>query len=355
MVALAGAGGGGNLQSCPTLMMSLCTLPFEERACFVAGQAKSGTTLLVALLDNHPELLVLPEETAYFPTVLTKYAPRGRRAQFDYLTKQSLSNVLFGGPCKWGKRNYTTFPREKFLETFERAAFDPVNAEEDLLVLMVKAYAAMLGRSLDTVRRWVEKTPANRNHIPAILARFPHAKILVTIRDPRAILAAQIALEKTRKTGRFSTYYVIAHWCVAARLARRVADGEIPGFVVQYEDLVCEPAKMMEKVCAYLEIDFHRATVLTPTKVGQFWSGNSAARIHFSQISTEPVTRWQRELSEDEIGWVEWHCRDLMPEFGYEPRLTRRELRYFMRPIRGERPREYLKSRAYSLRDQITR
>ena len=95
-------------------------LPFEQRACFIAGQAKSGTTLLVALLDSHPELLVLPEETAYFPTVLTKYAPRGRRAQFDYLTKQSLSNVLFGGPCKWGKRSYATFPREKFLQTFER-------------------------------------------------------------------------------------------------------------------------------------------------------------------------------------------------------------------------------------------
>src|SRR5947207_14136294 len=110
-------------------------LPFEQRACFIAGQAKSGTTLLVALLDNHPELLVLPEETAYFPTVLTKYAARGRRAQFDYLTKQSLSNVLFGGPCKWGKRNYATFPREKFLETFERSAFDPDNRQEDLLVL----------------------------------------------------------------------------------------------------------------------------------------------------------------------------------------------------------------------------
>ena len=100
-------------------------LPFEERACFIAGQAKSGTTLLVALLDSHPELLVLPEETAYFPTVLTKYAPRGRRAQFDYLTKQSLSNVLFGGPCKWGKRSYATFPREQFLQTFERAAPNP--------------------------------------------------------------------------------------------------------------------------------------------------------------------------------------------------------------------------------------
>src|SRR5882724_3614692 len=83
--------------------MSVEALPFDQSACFIAGQAKSGTTLLVALLDNHPQLLVLPEETAYFPTVLTKYAPRGRRAQFDYLTRQSLSNVLFGGPCKWGK------------------------------------------------------------------------------------------------------------------------------------------------------------------------------------------------------------------------------------------------------------
>ncbi len=330
-------------------------LPFEQRACLIAGQAKSGTMLLVALLDSHPELLVLPEETAYFPTVLTKYAPRGRRAQFDYLTKQSLSNVLFGGPCKWGKRSYATFPREKFLQTFERAAFDPANAQEDLLVLMVKAYAATLERSLDTITRWVEKTPANRNHVNAVLSRFPHAKILVTLRDPRAILAAQIALEKTRQTGRFSTYYVIAHWRVAAKLARRVRDAEVPGLVVQYERLVSEPASTMEEVCGYLGIEFDPDTVLTPTKVGRFWSGNSAARINFSQISTEPVTRWERELSQDEIGWVEWHCRDLMPEFGYEPRLSRRELRCFVRPIRGERPREYLKSRAYSLRDDWIR
>src|SRR5438094_2895786 len=86
------------------------------------------------------------------------------------------SNVLFGGPCKWGKRNYATFPREKFLETFERAAFDPANAHEELLVLMVKAYAITLGRSLDSIIRWVEKTPANRNHVNAIIGRFPNAK-----------------------------------------------------------------------------------------------------------------------------------------------------------------------------------
>src|SRR5258708_28130047 len=140
-------------------LMCMDALPFDQRACFIAGQAKSGTTLLVALLDNHPRLLVLPEETAYFPTVLTKYAPRGRRAQFDYLTKQSLSNVLFGGPCKWGKRSYATFPRDKFLETFDRPAFDPANAQEDLLILMGKAYAPPLERPLDSIGQWCEQTP----------------------------------------------------------------------------------------------------------------------------------------------------------------------------------------------------
>ena len=243
-------------------------LPFAQRACFIAGQAKSGTTLLAALLDNHPELLVLPEETAYFPTVLTKYAPRGRRAQFDYITKESRSNVLFAGPSVRGKRDYADFPRTEFLETFERAAFDSARIDNDLLVLLVESYAATLGIPLDRIKRWVEKTPANRDHIATIVSRFPRAKILVTMRDPRAILAAQT---------------------------------------------------------------------------------------DFSEISRDPVSRWERELSDDEIGWIEWHCRDLMPEFGYEPRLNRHALRHWAKPIRGERPREYLKSRAYSLRDDWIR
>src|SRR3954471_22236594 len=141
----------------------ISTLPFEQRACFIAGPAKSGTTLLVALLDSHPELLVFPQETAYFPTVLTKYAPRGRRAQFEYLTQKSLANVLFGGPPKWGKHEYPDFPKREFLAAFEKAAFDPKNSERDLLVIMIESYATVRGIDLSRVKRWVEKTPANRN------------------------------------------------------------------------------------------------------------------------------------------------------------------------------------------------
>jgi hypothetical protein len=332
-------------------MSSTETLSFDERACFIAGAAKSGTTLLVSLLDSHPELLVMPQETAYFATALNKYGPRGRRAQFDYLTRESLANVLFGFPNPREADDYAGFPKGEFLDTFERIAFEPANAHRDLLVLMMEAYATVVGIPLDRVKRWVEKTPANRNFVPQIFTRFPKAKLLVTMRDPRALLAAQIALEKTRQTRRFSVYYVIAHWRTAAKMAKRVRSGELPGVVVQYEQLVQDPAKPMQEVCKYLEIGFDPNIVLNPTKVGRLWPGNSAARVDFSKISTEPVTRWQRELNDDEIGWVEWHCRNLMPEFGYEPQLGDRTLRHFLKPIRGERAREYLKSRSYSLRD----
>jgi hypothetical protein len=335
--------------------MSMQALPFDQRACFIAGQAKSGTTLLAALLDNHPQLLVLPQETAYFPTVLTKYGRRGRRAQFDYLTKESFSRVLFGGEAKWRGHDYANFPQQKFLETFEGAAFDPANTDRDLLVLMIESYAATLDIRLDGIKRWIEKTPANRNHIPAIFSRFPNAKLLITIRDPRALLATQIALEETRQTGRFSVYYVVAHWRVTAKLAMGIRDGDIPGLLIPYEHLVGEPSIWMEKVCDYLEIAFDPKTVLRPTKIGRLWQGNSAAQVEFTQISTEPIARWEGELSEEEIGWVEWHCRDLMPELGYEPRLGARALRHWTKPIRGERAREYLKSRAYSIRDRMTK
>ncbi len=241
-------------------------LPFDERACFIAGTAKSGTTLLVSLLDSHPELLVMPQDTAYFPTVLTKYDARGRRAQFDYLTKESWTNVLFGFQAIRGR------------------------------LLMMESYAEVVGVPLSRVKRWVEKTPANRNYVPAILNRFPKAKLLLTMRDPRALLAAQIALESTRKTRRFSVYYVVAHWRAAAKLARKIRDRELPGLVVGYEDLALDPKVSMQRVCDYLEINFDPEIVLNPTKVGRSWMGNSAAGVRFTEISTAPVTRWKNEL-----------------------------------------------------------
>lgn len=323
----------------------------DDRAVFIAGPARSGTTLLTSLLDGHPDLLVLPEETAYFPTVRTKYGACSRREQFDYLTNHTLSNVLFGGACKWGRRDYSLFPATRLREAFARRAFDPANEHRDLLALLAESYAEALDRPLDTVRRWVEKTPANRDHLDAIFARFPGARILLTLRDPRALLASQIQLERTRRLRRFSAFLVTQHFLKAARLAlqtRRQADPARPVEVIEYHRVLDEPAEVLGRVCGFLGVAYSPA-VLTPTKWGRAWSGNSSGEETFAAISHEPVDRWRKVLTPAEIGWIEWHCRGAMEALGYEPLLSRRQLRHWATPVRGETPREYLKSRCYSL------
>ena len=325
--------------------------PFEQRACLIAGPAKSGTTLLTSLLDGHPDLLVLPEETAYFPTVLTKYGRRSRREQVDYLTRQALTCVMFGAPPRKELGDYSHFPTRELRERFEAAALDPANAQRDLLVVLMEVYAGLLERPTSTVRWWVEKTPANRDHLLSAFRHFPQARVLMTIRDPRALLATQIQLERTRQRRRFSIYLAIRHWRTAARVALR-QQGATPDpriLIVGFKRLLQNPEEWMRKVAAFLEIPFD-ASLLQPTKVGQHWAGNSAAAQTFQAISTEPVNRWRKTMSEEEIGWVEWHCRELMEPLGYEPMLSERRLKHWYKPVRGETPKEYLKSRWYSLR-----
>lgn len=319
-------------------------LPFADRACFIAGPAKSGTSLLLSLLDGHPELLVLPEETAYFPTALRKYAG-DRRGQFDYLTGQALCSVLFGGPGGYEKHDYSHFDAARFRAGFERAAFDPANAGRDLLVLLFETYAGIIGRPVESVRRWVEKTPANRNHLPAIFARFPRAKAILTLRDPRALLAAQIKLEQSRRRRRFSIYLCVEHWRAAAELALHPGPGL---FVAPFEQTLTAPAETLQRLCAFLGVTYDPA-MLTPTKAGRRWEGNSAAQHRFESINPEPIDRWRTFLTEPEIAWVERHCRPWMIPLGYEPLLARTTRKQWGAPVRGETPKEYLKSRWLSL------
>ena len=342
-----------SLPECPPLAATLPApvLTFDQRACFVAGPARSGTTLLTALLDGHPDLLVLPEETAYFPTVRTKYGARSRREQFDYLTTRTLANVLFGGACKWGKRDYSHFPAADFRRRFEQRAFDPTNARRDLLVVLLETYADTLGRPLGSVCRWVEKTPANRDHHPAIFERFPQARVLLTLRDPRALLASQIQLEQSRRQRRFSVYLTVRHWLTTARLALALRADPRPDHrfhLVDYHRLIESPGNTLPEVCSFLGVERNPA-VFTPTKIGRLWAGNSAAGHPFDAINAEPLDRWRKFLTPDEIGWVEWHCRPWMEPLGYEPLFARRRVISWAAPVRGETPREYLKSRFYSL------
>jgi hypothetical protein len=323
-------------------------LPFDGRACLIAGQGKSGTTLLLSLLDGHRQLLPFPEETAYFPTVLTKFANAGREAQIHHIIEKSEARLLFSHDARGGGRDYSAFPAGRMRETFLEAARDPANASRDLLAILMAAYAETTGTDTRAITRWIEKTPANRNHLEAILERFPNAKIILTLRDPRGVFDARLQRERSKKIPRLSIFDNVRNWRTAARNALAYANH--PAFhLVRFEHLLEQPEATMRDLARFLGIAW-TPSLLEPTKAGTPWQGNSASKAAFHGINRAPVDRWRKGLEPVETAWIERHCADLMVRLGYEPVLEPSARPPWWKPVPGESPRSYLRSRLKSAR-----
>ena len=233
---------------------------------------------------------------------------------------------------------------------FDKLWKSPEGKERDLLVLLMEAYARTLEIPPDSIRRWIEKTPANRNHIPAIRSRFPTAKIILTLRDPRGVFDARLKRERAKKVSRLSLFDNVLNWRTAAENALRY--GQDPDcFLVRFEDLLHEPGRVMRTLAGFLDIDF-LPCLLEPTKAGATWSGNSAAKTGFSGINPAPCDRWRTALTPDEIGWIERHCGDLMTRLNY-PLLGTGHGAWW-KPLPGESCWSYLRSRWKSARFLLT-
>jgi len=326
-------------------------LPFDQRACFIAGPDKSGTTLMCALLDGHPSLAVFPEETNYMRTVLPRLGKKPKKFQFEYLTQEAPSRLLFA-PSPHTDKRYTDFPRQEYLESFAEAMGETRNRDRDLLVLMIETLLRIQKRPIKEIDRWVEKTPDNAYCFKRIKKHFPQAKIILMIRDPRGKFAAHLDL--MRKSGEnFAAFNNIRNWLQTAALMRANTMNPENVHVVRFEELLTNPEPVLHKICAFLEIPYH-PVVLTPTKAGESWAGNSATLNKFKFINSEPTDRWKKMLTPAEIAWVELHCRRDMQQLGYVP-LTQGgfNLGWFIR-FPEERWSAYFKARWYSLRELLT-
>ena len=331
--------------------MSNRPLTFDQRACFIAGPDKSGTTLMCALLDGHPSLATFPEETNYMRTVLPRMGDRPLKERFDYLTREGPSRLLFS-PTPHTDNRYADFPRREYLAAFAAAVEAPDNRGRDLLVLMIETLLNVRNIAPESITRWVEKTPDNAYCIRRIGEHFPDAKIIVMMRDPRGKFAAHLDL--MRKSGQnFAAFNNIRNWLQTAALLR--VGGKLPGnlHVVRFEELLANPEPVLRGVCGFLEIPYD-PVVLSPTKAGESWGGNSASLNTFRAINPEPADRWKKMMSPSEIAWVELHCMSDMRRLGYQPVTSGGFYwRWFAR-FPEERLAAYIKARWYSLRELLT-
>jgi sulfotransferase family protein len=256
------------------------------RAIFAFGVPRSGTTLLVRLLDGHPRLLVLPRES---------HAGDWHRAPSPALAfreRRRKDGAFFPDPDRTGA--LIAFLGERLP--------GPAGLREALLAI-VEGYARGLG-SAGRADAWVEKTPNHLRLVPQLREAFgPSTRFLCMVRDPRDVAASQFS--RWKRGGALHVRTFAARWAFSDLLARRFEES-IPGFrTLRYEDLVARPEESMRGAADHLGIPWD-SCLLDPTVLGAPWIGNASSR--------------RRALTDGESRLLERLLAPRMRARGYAPR-----------------------------------
>lgn len=317
----------------------------RERPVFICGHPKSGTSLVRAILDSHPQLIVYPEETLFFRRMLPLAQELDLEAQLD-LADEKLIHIF-----KWDQertepsqegfpdRDYSAISFEAVREVMHGIVTDGCRHPGDLLSAAVLAYGEVSGELVPGVRGWVEKSPYNEYHADKIFTWWPDARCIHILRDPRDNFVSY-----RRKHPDWSAEFFTANWSRSTRagMENQVRYGTDRYLLLHYEELVQSPQINLRRLSEFLGIDWD-VSMMKPTRAGEGWAGNSMFAIQFNGISADSVRRWMESLASEDAAVIEWLARGLMEQFGYpmqiiagdaiSPKLTAR-LRALTWPVR---------------------
>ena len=291
------------------------TTSLEERPVFICGHVRTGTSLLLSLLDGHPELVVASHESKFFLTFLPKAHTAEGEAK-RRLAEETL--FLVWRPGGYHEKFLSHIPIEDVFKSFRARLADSPGRDADYLTCSVLAYGEASGQISERSRRWVEKTPFTEQYTDFIFSTWDDAKCIHLTRDPRDLLYTSRRRDRYHRR-RVTPLGAIAHaWQKSARWCRqnRETYGEDRYLEIRYEDLVRSPEGELPRILDFLEVDDHEI-VRSPTRgAGEIgWQGNAVGR-RFSGIDASQVDRW-KELDPWRIRVLEAILADEMKLHGY--------------------------------------
>jgi hypothetical protein len=214
---------------------------------------------------------------------------------------------------------------------------------------VIRAYGIVLGADVQHCVRWIEKSTSNEVCVEALGKLYPEAKVIQVLRDPRAVFASR-KNRHTKGCGHYTkAHRLVREWNRNAQEIPRLRNDPSRFLIIRYEDLVNDPRGQMETLCRFAGLDFDEK-MLEPTFAGNKWGGNSTFNKAFKGISTSAIDQWKKYLTEDEIWWIELHCRKGMELAGYPLQTNARfSLKRWLARLPGESGSGYVRARRASI------
>ena len=202
----------------------------EHRLIFVISAPRSGSTVLMRILNAAPGIVGRPEFHLLPPLAHLGLWRTVERAPFDSLQAQQAMAALVRD-LPGGEADYVAACR----------------AYADAL------YGGVLATAPAGTQFVVDKTPANALVLPELRRLYPAAKVIVLTRHPAAVFVSYAEAffdGDFEAAARFNP--ILSRYLPA--IARFLAEDQGPNLHVRYEDLLSEPTVVLEKISAFVGI-----------------------------------------------------------------------------------------------------
>lgn len=266
---------------------------------FFVGRGRSGTTLLRAIFDSHPELAI-PHESHFVVTMGMNRKSYEAAASFD--AARFTADLEGTGFSRWG------------LEAGEVVAElegSGVRSYEQAVRSVYSLYARGRGKS-----RYADKTPIYVLHIDYLAGLFEEARFVHVIRDGRNVALSYLDVgfgpSSLHEAAIYWRRFVTAGRSAGQRLgARRYTE-------VRYEDLVANPEAQVRRLCDFLHLDF------APAMLNYFERADAivGALPHHKNLYRPPsasLRDWRVEMPPGDTALFESLAGGLLEDLGYEP------------------------------------
>lgn len=265
---------------------------------FIVGCGRSGTTLLVSMLDSHPDLAI-PGESGFVLDVCSQSAsPSSPDLESFCACLESFDRF----------RRWNLDPDElrRDLE-----AHRPANGV-DAMRLTYASYAAHQGKS-----RYGDKTPDYVLQIRELAALFPESQFIHLIRDGRDVALANLAAS----WGPDSIPAAARYWRHRVRAGQRAGATLRPDryLEVRYEELLDDTPSVLRTVTDFIGLTYDSSMLLHDDAARRqlTMSPDPSADRNLLLPPTQGLRDWRRDMSAGDLVVFEVIAGRLLVELGY--------------------------------------
>lgn len=228
---------------------------FSKSPIFIGGCARSGTTLLLAILSACPVVLAIPEETDAFTS--------------------------------WNKNNQKPVRLDRF-------------------------YRKLFKHHIPKIKkRWAEKRPDNVHFIEEIINYFgSNSRFIHIIRDPRAVCCSIHPAHP-------SQYWVQPDRWVDSVTAGLKFKNHPQVLTLKYEDLVQSNSQTVRSICDFINEPY--TDQMKNWEIHATLRDSNAWKKSLSSIHQQSIDQWKQEQHQDRVREVLKNQKlfQLMSELGY--------------------------------------